>query len=203
MRAVGIAAAIVVLVHGRPARAEDSFYLGVGFGGAKLGGELARTFDTNQEVGGRILTGLRRGETAIEVSFFGTDLHYAGGPPDGSHSTLTLGIGVKQYVPLWRPVSIYGRAGVDYTWLAGCPFKPALPPYGYSGPGWDLGAGVELRWRARVPDEHRRTRISGVGASLWLDAGIHRMRLDSADGKPVSGGLSAVNLGFSFDMSWR
>jgi hypothetical protein len=189
----------VVIVGATGSARADSIYWGAGFGAARLDGDLDRVFDTSGEIGGRILAGFRRGDTAIETSFFGTDLHYADAVSiDGTHSTLSLGIGVKQHVRLMRHLEIYGRAGLDYTWLAGCPGKPALPPLGYSGPGYDLGTGVVVDWHFAMP----RGRIDSFGVSLWLDAGLQRMRLTSDEGKPLTGGMSAVNAGFSFDVTW-
>jgi hypothetical protein len=192
MRVVGLAT-IVVLALGQPARA-DGGYIGFGFGGARLGGDLDRSFDTDREIGGRIIGGLRWGDTALEVSFFGTDLHPADGGSGTSGSTLCLGVGLKQYVPLTERVSIYGRAGLDYTWLVGV--GGGGPDY--RGRGYDLGTGVQLDWRWSLGSG----RIKEVGVATWLDGGIQRMRLETSGRKPAYSEVGAVNVGFTFTFGW-
>jgi hypothetical protein len=191
MRALGVTAmtAMAVIALGGAAYA-DGTYFGIGFGGARLDGELGRVFDATGEVGGRVIGGLRWADTALEVSFFGTDVHYVDEADAGAMSTMSLGIGVKQYATLSEHVSIYGRAGLDYTWLVGGP--------GMTGRGYDLGTGLQLdsRWASRL------SRISQWVVSAWLDAGYQRMRLESADSAPLYGQLIAVNIGFAVEAQW-
>ncbi|HUQ08423.1 MAG TPA: hypothetical protein VM261_38295 [Kofleriaceae bacterium] len=201
MSSGGFAALAVVLVAlPMTAAHADEMSLGVGFGGgAGLGGDLDRAFSANGEVGGRILLGWRRASTQIEASFFGTDVHLASSPMSGTHSTLALGLGLKQYVAVVPHVELYARGALDYTWLA--PFPDDAPPMGYAGRGFDYGAGVELGWRTRVPAS-RGTRIASVGVLVWLDAGRQHVRLTSDDGKPLRGTVDQGNLGVSFTTAW-
>lgn len=179
----------------RPARA-DGAYFGAGFGGARLDGDLDRLFDTNGEIGGRIIGGLRFDDTALELSFFGTDLHDADGGTHGAFSTFSIGIGVKQYAPLCEHVSIYGRAGIDHTWLAKIDNTGQFPS-GFSGRGFDLGTGMQLDWRWHWRDDHKAL----AAVSLWLDLGLQRLRL-RADDAAITGRMTAVNFGFSFQLGW-
>lgn len=192
----------VALLAGAAAAHADEMSLGVGLGGgAQLGGELREAFSSRDEVGGRATLGWRRASTQIEASFFGTDVHLANSAMYTSHSTLTLGIGVKQYVTLLPFLELYARGALDYTWLEPCPGK-SIPPLGYSGSGFDYGAGVELGWRKRVPAGSRKTRIDSVGAVLWLDLGRQHLTLEADDMKPLAGTVELASVGFSFTTAY-
>lgn len=179
----------------------DEVSLGVGFGGgAGLGGDLDTPFSADGEVGGRFTLGVRRASTQVEVSFFGTDIHLGSSEMTGTHSTLSLGLGLKQYVAILPHVELYARAALDHTWLVPFP-DSSMPPMGFSGPGLGYGAGVELGWRKRVP-EPQRTRIDSIGVVLWLDAGRQHLRLESDDAKPLRGTIDQANVGFSFTTAY-
>lgn len=165
----------------------DEVSLGVGFGGgANLGGDLDAAFSGDGEVGGRFTFGWRRASTQVEASFFGTDMHLARSAMTGSHSTLSLGVGLKQYVAIVPHVELYARAALDHTWLVPFPDQ-SMPPMGFSGPGIGYGAGVELGWRWLV---------------LWIDAGRQHLRLESDDAKPLTGTVDQVNVGVSFTTAY-
>lgn len=188
-------AIVATVTLARPARA-DGVYVGVGIGGARLGGDLDRLFATDGEVGGRFIGGLRFDDTALEMSFFGTDLHDADGGAHGAYSTFSLAIGIKQYVPLTDRIAVYGRVGIDHTWLQnihGGQISSTL-----SGRGFDLGTGVQIDWRWH----YGRNPNATVGAALWLDAGLQRVRLDHAGEDAISGTLAMVDFGASFQLGW-
>ena len=191
------AALVLALLIAAPSRARgDSLYDGVGIGTAAPRGELAQRFSADGEVGGRAHVGWRRDDVAIEGSFFGTDLHTAGGKHAG-YSTLSFAAGVKGYAPITPVVALFARAALDYTWLVAN--EPGGVTIDSAGPGWDLGTGVEAAWRWTVPQP---SPLRCVGTSLWLDAGIQHMHLRSPDAPTIDGGLAEVTLGFSFDASW-
>jgi len=186
---------VAVVTLARPARA-DGAYFGLGAGAARLDGDLDRLFDTSGEVGGRFIGGLRFDDTALEVSFFGTDLHDADAGLHGSYSTFSLGLGLKQYVPLNDRISIYGRVGLDHTWLKN--LNGGLRSSDLSGRGFDLGTGMQIDWRWHWGRDASRT----ASASLWLDVGQQRLRLEDPDRDRITGRIAAVNLGFTFQLGW-
>jgi hypothetical protein len=200
----GLVIAVLGLVLAPAAARADELSLGLGLGfGADLGGDVDNAFSTENEAAGRIITGLRRHNTQFEVSFFGTDIHLAHSLMDGTHSTLTLGAGLKQYVPIVPHVELYARAALDYTWLEPWPPSSGMPPTGFSGRGWDYGAGIELGWRKRPPPTYHGS-IDSVGVVVWLDAGRQHMRLetDDTDAKPMDGRLDLLSSGFSFTTAY-
>jgi opacity protein-like surface antigen len=186
-------AAVVTLARSSHA---DSVYVGVGIGAARLRGDLDRYFDTNGEVGGRFVGGLRFDDTALEVSFFGTDLHDADGGAHGAYSTFSLAIGLKQYVPLNDRISIYGRIGLDHTWLEN--IHGGLIESTLSGRGFDLGTGLQIDWRWH----YGRNPNAAVGVAPWVDAGLQRVRLDHDGEDAISGKLAMIDLGASFQLAW-
>jgi hypothetical protein len=192
------ALATVLLAAAAPARADTIASFGVGFGpGHALDGAIDDHFDTDGETGGRFLLGRRRGDLTVEASFFGTDLHLPRRAAPGDHSTLSLGIGVKRHVALLPFLELYGRAGLDHTWLVPCCTEPASPPYGLRGFGVDLGAGVELTWWTERRGWCGTGRFDALGASLWIDAGVQHLRLDADDFKPMPGRLGSLTFGAS------
>lgn len=169
--------------------ADDRFYGGFGVSpGHQIDGDLARAYTSEGEVGGRFVLGQRHGNLAFELSFFGTDLHPAGladpdADPDADlaldSSTLSLGAGLKQYLPLSPNVELFARVGVDRTWLVPYPDRAKAPRY--DGYGLDYGAGIEAgtsgpRW----------------GVRGWVDLG--RQHLDLRD---LTGSLTSITFGAS------
>jgi hypothetical protein len=180
----------------------DRISFGVGLGpGAAIDGALDRHFDTDGEIGGRFFAGVRRGDFALEATFFGTDLHRPGAAPDASHSTLSLGADLKRYLQVVPHVELYARGGIDYTWLVPCPGKPRAAPLGYAGPGLHLGAGVELGWDLALSQQSRGP-IDRLGFKLWGDAWVQESRLSAPDLKPLDARLTAIDFGFSFDIEY-
>jgi hypothetical protein len=199
----GIVVAVLMLELGPAAARADEVSLGVGLGfGADMAGDLDTAFSTENEAAGRFTLGLRRWNTQVEASFFGTDVHLSNSHMDGTHSTLTLAAGLKQYVPIVPHVELYARGAIDYTWLVPCPGK-SIPPTGFAGRGWDYGAGIELGWRKR-PQPTYHGRIDSVGIVLWLDAGRQHMHLDTddSDSKPMDGRLDLFSSGVSFTTAY-
>ena len=98
------AAALLVATIATPAEADADRYVSVGIGtGAVLGGDLADFFETEGAKSGRIAVGQRFGMFGLEASMFGSDMtgdsNFTG---RGDHSTLSLGVAGKYYVPLSR-----------------------------------------------------------------------------------------------------
>ena len=175
----------------------DQTYFGIGLSpGHRIGGDLARAYSSRDEVGGRFVLGQRRGDLAVELSFFGTDLHPVGaqaaargtaGEPDVdlSSSTLSLGAGLKQFVALSRHVELFARVGLDRTWLVPYPDQGAPGPR-LDGYGLNYGAGVEAG-----------TRGPGWGARAWLELGRQHLDLET-----LTGTLTSITLGASIQRSY-
>ena len=198
------ACALVLGLTLAPAAARaDRAYLGLGFHGpARVGGSLGAAFAAVGEVNGRFVGGVRRGDLALEASFFGTDLHVARSEPAlagaSTHSTLSFGAGLKRYLPLTRNVELFVRGGVDRTLLVPCPDhqepsaklrlerEHGLGAIRLAGFGLDYGVGLEVgtrgpRWAVRA----------------WFDLGGQHVFLADADGARVDGNLVFAKLGVS------
>jgi hypothetical protein len=179
-RLLFLAALALVLATVRPARA-DGFYLGVGLGpGAILDDEIASSFSTEDQVGGRIILGTRNGNFAIEASLFGTDF----APIDATfvethQSSLSAGAGVKLYMPLGGGLEVYVRGGLDKTWISESDLE---------GRGYDYGTGVQLALRV----------FPRMQTAAWLDVGRQVFRLFDSYGNSTDGQLTMITLGFSF-----
>jgi len=164
----------------------DGAYFGVGIGGAWLAGDLDRYFEIAGVGGVRFVGGVRLGDTAFELSLFGATLADAEGGRGGyaTYETDALGLGVKQYVPLGKLVSILDD-------------EAALLPGGFSGGGFDLGTGFQLDWRWRWPES------SAVwGFSVWTDFGIQHLRLTRSGREPIAGTLAEVTVGWVMHLGW-
>lgn len=200
------ARALVVGLTLAPAVAHaDRAYLGLGFHGpARVGGSLGARFAAVGEVNGRFVGGVRRGDLALEASFFGTDLHVAGSEqaPDGAstHSTLSFGAGLKRYLPLTPNVELFVRGGVDRTLLVPCPDRQQAEPSAQLGleRGHDLGAtrlaGFGLDYGVGLEVGTRGPRWA---VRAWFDLGGQHVFLDGADGARVAGNLVFAKFGVS------
>lgn len=179
------------------ARADTAIRLDMGFGeSARIGGDLARHFETSGEVSGRFALGLRRGHWSLDAVFFGTDLRPAGRPYDPygpCWSTLSPGIELRRFVPIVRGLHLYVRGGVSYTWILG---EGQLPLHGLSGAGFAYGTGVEYRWLVDLP----RTRM---GLIAWADVGQQRAHLARSGIKPASAELGFGTMGLSVSFGLR
>lgn len=198
VRLVHLAAPLVLAASlAAPAARADQTYFGIGLSpGHRVGGDLARVYSSRDEVGGRFVLGQRRGDLAVELSFFGTDLHPAGAPAtargtagepdvDLSSSTLSLGAGLKQFVALSRHVELFARVGLDRTWLVPYPDLGAPGPR-LDGYGFNYGAGIEAG-----------TRGPGWGVRGWLDLGRQHLDLDA-----LSGTLTSITFGASIQRTY-
>lgn len=173
----------------QPARA-TGYYFGVGMGdGAELQDDLALAFDTRDQISGRVVLGRRVGPWALEGSFFGTDME---GTYDGvPYSTLSLGIGVKYYLPLTGRLELYVRGGLNQTTVAAGPgyeYAGATAD-GLNGRGYDYGTGLQYAWRP----------LPRIQMSVWVDLNRQVLRLNrEAGGDSLDGRMEMVTFGFSF-----
>ena len=173
---------LVALLAASPAVAGG--YLSVGIGeGADLQGDLAAEFDTNGEASnGRLAIGQRTGPIAIEASLFGTDLVGI----DGDYSTLSLGVDVKYFHTLSGSFELFGKGGLNKTWLVG---RDDQDP-GLSGRGKQLGLGVQYRFTTGLIGE----------AALWLEGSRTYVELDDDAGARLDGEIDMLNIGVSIGL---
>jgi hypothetical protein len=176
-----------------PGAAAAEGYAGYGMSPAfSLEGGITDHFASHDDVGGRFHGGLREGNVAIELSVFGVDLTpLESRDPlnDTDWSSYAVGIGARYFIELEPTVQLYGRAGVDRTWLA--------PSVGYDeedgpdvtlrGVGLDYGTGIELGSR-RVPGRW--------GARIWFDIGRHHVNLESRTAQ-MSATFNTFTMGFN------
>lgn len=141
----------VVLVAASASAASAGTYLGLGIGtAASPGGDMTNaTSDGNRS--GRLLLGTTFGRLAIEgdgerFGMFRT-IDYQGS---------MLAAVVKYSLPLGNNFEVYGRGGLQRTWLNRVSTAAGLPDF--AGNGWLVGAGFEYRLN-----------VAGTGVSLFVD----------------------------------
>jgi len=159
-------------------------YLSVGIGeGADLQGDLAAEFDTNGDASnGRIGIGQRTGPVAIEASLFGTDMVGV----DGDYSTVSLGVDVKLFHTLAGSFEVYGKGGLNKTWLVARDDQGN----GMSGRGKQLGLGVQYRFTTGLIGE----------AALWLEGSRTYVDLSDDAGARLGGQIDMLDIGVSFGL---
>jgi hypothetical protein len=161
-------------------------YVAFGLGSdAVLTGDLGERFDSEATGSGRLGFGVRYGPLALEASGFGATAAtpLADDAPRGAFSPLSLGVDVKYHLAFLPVVEVYGRAGLNRTWLMNDDSGSA----GYSGTGHALGGGLQLPLRA----------LPVVQAAVWLDYTRHTTRLESSAGDAVGGNAHLLMLGLS------
>lgn len=176
----GLGLGLTWLLGAGVARA-DGGYGGMGMGlGARLGGDLAKVYDSDGEVAGRIVAGQRSGIWAFEAAFFGTDLHADGGSDSAKSSTLSLGGDFKVFVPMAEHLEGYLRAGLGHTWMSGLTTAAADG----DGPSYEYGAGLIYAWRS-----------PRFAAGVWADYNHQVVRLKRT-GADVQGSIGMLTFGF-------
>lgn len=176
-----LAASLLAILALQPVAGASTYAL-LGFGPkAGVGGDLGDAYDGDTRTA-RFGLGQRIGPVALEGSMFGADLIAPGGRES---TTFSLGLDLKGYVSLVGPLELFGKGGLNHTWLVGDD---------YSGSGWDLGAGVQF------------TLDLPVGyAAVWVDYTYQNTGLSSdADSAPASsdidGSLNMVMVGGSLGL---
>lgn len=178
-------ACLAVLVAGvaivAPAAHANSYVLfGIG-PSAGAGGGLGDLVDGDTRAA-RFGLGQRVGPVGLEASLFGADLVGVAGygfARGNEYSTLSAAADLKGFFPVLGPIEIFGKAGLNYTWVNG---------NDYSGAGWDLGAGAQF-----VLD------FPAGYAAVWADYTYQRLNL-SDDTREVDGSLNMVMIGISLGM---
>ena len=162
------------------AHASSYFLLGIG-PRPGAGGELGDVVDGDSR-SVRFGAGQRIGPIGLEGTAFGADLVGTGG--DGftrgrEYSTLSVAGDLKGFFPVLGPIEIFGKAGLNYTWVNG---------NDYSGSGWDLGGGAQFV--LELPLGY---------AAVWVDYTYQNLGL-SDDTRDIDGSLDMVMVGVSLGL---
>jgi hypothetical protein len=147
------------------ARADGYVAVGVGSGGSVSDGDA---FSSDQRLSGRLMIGQRISLLSVEAGVSGYGLE--GMSPGTQWDAVALGAGLKLNLPIVLGLEIFGRGGVERTWLE----ADGAGMADYAGNGTVFGAGLEYGFDLVVTD-----------ASLWLDWTRHDADLD-ADGDAPS-----------------
>jgi hypothetical protein len=187
MRLHGLIGAVVftsALGLPRAAGAGGGYISGGLGGGADLGGELDAFFTTEEQGSMRLSLGQRVGPVALEASLMHAGLvgqrSYVG--MDADYAALSGGIDLKFFVGLAGPLELYGKGGLDRTWL----MAPSGSPHDHDGSGWDLGAG--LQFTIDTP---------AAMFAVWLDFTHLRTTLRNPGSRDLDGRLNTLSLGVS------
>ena len=159
-------------------------YMSIGIGeGADLQGDLAAAFDTEGDArNGRLAIGQRTGPIAIEAGLFGTDLIGV----DGAYSAVALGVDVKLFHTLSGSFELYGKGGLNKTWLLGRDDQGTS----FAGRGKQLGIGVQYSLSTGLIGQ----------AALWVEGSRTYVSMDDDAGAQLDGEIDMLNLGVSFGL---
>jgi hypothetical protein len=176
-----LALALLGLSTAAPAAHASSYFL---FGiGPKAGvnGDLDNNVDGDTHAL-RFGLGQRIGPIALEGSVFGADLVGTGGNTftvDREFSTVSAGVDLKGFASIVGPLEIFGKAGLNQTWIM---------ENDMDGAGWELGAGGQF-----VLD------VEFGYAAIWADFTHQSMGLSDGN-RDVDGGLNMVMVGASLGL---
>jgi hypothetical protein len=144
-----------VLLAASTSAASAGTYLGIGIGTAANGSaESSNGADMGTTDGfersGRLMVGSRFGKLSIEGqgSRYDTTFDHLG------YQATQLGVGLKLNLPLGNNFEVFGKGGVERTWLS----TDAATMHDAAGNGWFFAAGFEYRLNLGV-----------TAASLFVD----------------------------------
>jgi hypothetical protein len=162
-----------------PAAAGAGTYALVGLGPkAGVGGDLDDAVDGDSRTL-RFGLGQRIDPVALEASIFGADLVGTGNgfAAGREFATLSLGLDLKAFFSLLGPIELFGKVGLNQTWIMG---------NDYEGAGWDVGGGAQF------------TLDLPLGyAAVWVEL-THQSLSLSVDGRPDrDGSLNMLMIGGS------
>ncbi len=177
-----LALVLVGLAVAAPAAHASSYFL-LGIGPRPgAGGDLGNAVDGDTRTA-RFGAGQRIGPIGLEGSVFGADLVGTGGGGGFAlgreYSTLSVAADLKGFFPVLGPIEIFGKAGLNYTWVNG---------NDYSGSGWDLGGGAQFV--LELPLGY---------AAVWVDYTYQNLGL-SDDTRDIDGSLNMVMVGVSLGL---
>lgn len=190
MRTLVIGMAVVL---GSFSTAQAGTYISAGFGtNASLSGEMDMHFDPDNMSLGRVGVGWRTSGFAVEGVMFGTALQGVSTyvqdgqmPTAADFSTLSLGVDLKYHVRVAGPLEVYGRVGVNRTWLkSGETTESSL---NFAGQGYLIGAGIQYSFKV----------LPMLQTGLWMDYNRHVLSLTDPMGPTMEGQADNVMIGLT------
>jgi hypothetical protein len=147
-----------------PGTARADGYVAVGVGtAADTGGSDG--FSGDEGLSGRLMLGQRISLLSLEAGVSGYGVE--GMSPGADYDAIALGAGLKLNLPIVLGLEVFGRLGIERTWLEAS--EGGMNDF--SGNGYVAGAGVEYMIPLGITD-----------ASLWLDWTRHGAELDDDEG---------------------
>ena len=138
-------------------------YLGAGIGtSASIGGDHNRYAPDGRS--GRLILGFGFGRIGVEANATRYGLDNAG----VSWNATTAAVAVRAAFPIGYNFELFGRGGVERTWLTTNAPGPGMPEP--SGNGWLLGAGVDYKINLGI-----------TGGSIFLDYTYDQTGFSSTD----------------------
>lgn len=168
-----LAVVVTLALTGHAATASADGYVSLGVGKTSLGGQLSDNFDTTEADAYRLTVGQRFGNFALEANLLGSQVVGQGSVSE--HTTVSLGVDLKYHFFHLGPLSLYGKGGLNKTWLRD-----------HEGTGYELGAGGELG-------------INLPFASLALFAELAHLQTDlsATDEQNLDGSINTAMVGLS------
>jgi hypothetical protein len=159
----------VIVLAAAAAPASAGTYIGLGIGtGPSIGNDTIPNAN-NDGRSGRFILGMKFGRLSVEgeANRFGMLLN------GDSYDSTMLGLGLKYSLPLANGFELFGRGGLQRTWLSS---NADRNDYEGSGNGYFLGAGVEYRIRpfgsVFVDYERQSATIDGNSTPYGQSAGM-------------------------------
>ena len=142
---------VAAVIAASTSMASAGTYLGAGIGtSASLGGD--KTSYAPDGRSGRLILGFGIGRVGIEANATRYGLYSAGASWDATSVAAALRVAF----PIGYNFELFGRGGVERTWLTTSANRPGMPES--SGNGWLLGAGVDYKINLGI-----------TGGSIFLD----------------------------------
>lgn len=138
------AALAVILVAAASSAASAGTYLGLGIGSTASVSDSEATFQSGGDRSERFILGQSFGRLSIEGAGTRYGLFHRDAPYDGT----SLAIAAKLSFPLGNNFDVFGRGGLQRTWLSANMSANSLRDY--DGNGWLLGAGFEYHFSMAV-----------------------------------------------------
>lgn len=183
MKTLAFVAAALAISVTAPALARADGYVSVGVG-SSAGTGNSDTFSSDERLSGRLMIGQRVSLLSVEAGVSGYGLE--GMSPGTTWDAISLGAGLKLNVPVLLGFEVFGRGGVERTWLEDSDGSMA----DYAGNGYFLGAGLEYGFDLIVTD-----------ASVWLDWTRHAAEVDSdRDGSDRDATADLLTAGISLEI---
>lgn len=177
----------VLLVAAASSAASAGTYLGLGIGTTADVGTSNTTSTPFEQGGGRserFILGQSFGRLSIEGAGTRYGLLHQRSPYDGT----SMAIAAKLTFPLDSHFGVFGRGGVQRTWLSNS--DSSANTMSYAGNGWLLGAGFEYHFDAALLG----------GGALFVDYERANSTFSGETGRPFDSSASMWTLGLTLTL---